>query len=76
MVLVVNIDSPSRLQVKTGNNIKPVDEPTNRADQTDPVVSVTNFQAYQNSIDVGTPKINAETIGLFFHHPERNCAFI
>lgn len=76
MVLVVNIDSPSRNQVKIGNKIIPVDDPMNLAVQTDPVASAVSFQAYQKDIEVGTPKAMADNTGLSFHHSDKNCVFM
>ena len=76
IVFAVNIDSPNNVQVNIGNNTRPVEDPINRADHTEPVDSVTALQANQNMIEVGTPKRKAETIGLSFHHSDRNWAFI
>ena len=47
IVFVVNIDSPKRNQVKTGNTINPVLDPTNLAVHADAVSEATSFQAYQ-----------------------------
>ena len=75
MVLAVNIDSPRSTQVNTGKRTIPVAEPINLADQTEPVASVVILQAYQKSMDVGTPNRMAEASGLFFHHSDKNCEF-
>ena len=48
----------------------PVDEPINRAAQTDPVVSTTILHAYQKAIDVGTPMNMAAAMGRLLHHSE------
>ena len=53
-----------------GNITKPVLEPMNRADQTEPVASDTRRQAYQKAMLVGTPMTIAVIIGLSFHHSE------
>lgn len=53
-----------------GNITKPVLEPINLADQTDPVASDTRRHAYQNAMLVGTPITIAVKIGLSFHHSE------
>ena len=53
-----------------GNITKPVLEPINLADQTDPVASDTRRQAYQKAMLVGTPITIAVKIGLSFHHSE------
>ena len=55
-----------------GNNINPVEDPMNLADQTDPVASVMVRQAYQNATEVGTPKITADKKGLSFHQSDKN----
>ena len=70
IVFVVNILSPSINQVSIGNITKPVLEPMNRADQTEPVASDTRRQAYQKAMLVGTPIIIAFITGLSFHHSE------
>ena len=70
IVFVVNILSPNINQVRIGNTTNPVQEPINRADQTDPVASDTIPQAYQNAMLVGIPTITAVTNGLSFHHSE------
>jgi hypothetical protein len=75
MVFAVNIDSPSKNQVKIGNIINPVDEPINLAVQTEPVVSTIIRQAYQNAIDVGTPIVTAAKMGLFCHQSDKYWAF-
>ena len=62
--------SPSINQVSIGNITKPVLEPMNRADQTEPVASDTILQAYQKAMLVGTPIIMAVITGLSFHHSE------
>lgn len=74
MVLVVNIDSPRRNQVRMGNIIKPVEEPINLAVQTDPVASTIVLQAYQKATEVGAPIKKAAVNGLSFHQSERYCA--
>tara|TARA_Y100000592_G_C5309704_1_gene239465 strand:- start:46 stop:246 length:201 start_codon:yes stop_codon:yes gene_type:complete len=63
--------SPNKNQVKTGNTMKPVAEPTNLDDQTESKPAVVNLHAYQNMMLVGTPKQIADVIGLFFHHSYR-----
>jgi hypothetical protein len=68
IVFVVNMLSPKMYQVSIGNITKPVLEPINLADQTEPVASETIFQAYQNAILVGTPITMAAVKGLSFHH--------
>ena len=70
IVLVVSMLSPSINQVSIGNITKPVLEPINLADQTDPVASDTSLQAYQKAMLVGTPMIIAVKTGLSFHHSE------
>ena len=70
IVFVVNMLSPSINQVSIGNITKPVLEPINLADQTDPVASDTILQAYQKAMLVGTPIIIAVNKGLSFHHSE------
>ena len=70
IVFVVNMLSPSINQVSIGNITKPVLEPINLADHTDPVASDTILQAYQKAILVGTPIIMAVITGLSFHHSE------
>ena len=70
IVFVVNMLSPSINQVSIGNITKPVLEPINLADQTDPVASDTILQAYQKAILVGTPITIAVITGLSFHHSE------
>ena len=70
IVFVVNMLSPSINQVSIGNITKPVLEPINLADQTDPVASDTILQAYQKAMLVGTPIIIAVKTGLSFHHSE------
>ena len=70
IVFVVNMLSPSINQVSIGNITKPVLEPINLADQTDPVASDTILQAYQKAMLVGTPTIIAVITGLSFHHSE------
>ena len=70
IVFVVNILSPSINQVSIGNITKPVLEPINLADQTDPVASDTILQAYQKAMLVGTPITIAVNTGLSFHHSE------
>lgn len=66
----MNIDSPNKNQVNTGNMIKPADDPINLAVHADPVSSTMNFQEYQKAIEQGTPSMNAAVIGLSFHHSE------
>ena len=70
IVFVVNILSPSMNQVSIGNITKPVLDPINLADQTDPVASETRRQAYQKAMLVGTPITIAVKTGLSFHHSE------
>ncbi len=70
IVFVVNMLSPSINQVSIGNITKPVLEPINLADQTDPVASDTILQAYQKAMLVGTPITIAVITGLSFHHSE------
>lgn len=70
IVFVVNILSPSINQVSIGNITKPVLDPINLADQTDPVASDTILQAYQKAMLVGTPITIAVKTGLSFHHSE------
>ena len=70
IVFVVSMLSPSINQVSIGNITKPVLEPINLADQTDPVASDTILQAYQKAMLVGTPIIMAVITGLSFHHSE------
>ena len=70
IVFVVNMLSPSINQVSIGNITKPVLEPINLADQTDPVASDTILQAYQKAMLVGTPITTAVKTGLSFHHSE------
>ena len=73
-VFGVNIDSPSRNQVKIGNTINPADDPINLAVHADPVWSTINFQEYQNATEVGTPRKKAAEIGLLDHQSDRYCA--
>jgi hypothetical protein len=75
MVFVVNMDSPSKNQVSTGNTTKPVQEPMNRADQTEPVASDTIFHAYQKATLVGIPIKMADISGLSSHHSDILCRF-
>lgn len=75
IVFGVNIDSPSKNQVKIGNTIRPAEEPINLAVHADPVSSTTNFQAYQKATEVGTPSKKAAVQGLPDHHSDRYCAF-
>ena len=75
MVFVVNIDSPSRVQVNIGNTISPVVEPINRADHAESVCAATNFHAYQNKMDAGTPNNIAEVRGLVFQYSLINWLF-
>ena len=70
IVFVVNMLSPSINQVSIGNITKPVLEPINLADQTDPVASDTILQAYQKAMLVGTPITIAVNTGLSLHHSE------
>ena len=70
IVFVVNMLSPSINQVSIGNITKPVLDPINLADQTDPVASDTILQAYQKAMLVGTPITIAVKTGLSFHHSE------
>ena len=72
---MVNMLSPNRHHVNNGNRIKPVADPTNLAVHTEPVASVVIFHAYQNNMEVGTPKMTAEKNGFSFHHSDRNCEF-
>ena len=71
MVFAVNILSPNKNHVKIGNMIKPVEEPIKRAVHTDPVASTIILQAYQKAIEVGTPIVQAASIGFSLHHSER-----
>ena len=71
IVFVVNIDSPKKHQVNIGNSISPVDEPINLAAQTESVACTTDLQAYQNAIEVGTPRRKAATMGLSFHQSDK-----
>lgn len=73
IVFVVNIDSPKRHQVNTGNIINPVEEPINLAAQTELVHSTIILQAYQNDIEHGIPIIIAVISGLSFHHSDKYC---
>jgi len=75
IVLVVNIDSPSKNQVKIGNNIKPADEPINLAVHADPVSSTISLHEYQNATEQGAPRIKAVIQGLSDHHSDKYCAF-
>ena len=70
IVFVVNMLSPSMNQVSIGNITKPVLDPINLADQTDPVASETSLQAYQKAMLVGMPIITAVVKGLSFHQSE------
>tara|TARA_B100000131_G_scaffold310364_1_gene341950 strand:+ start:4841 stop:5080 length:240 start_codon:yes stop_codon:yes gene_type:complete len=70
IVFVVNMLSPKMYQVSIGNITKPVLEPINLADQTEPVASDTILQAYQNAMLAGMPMAIAEARGLSFHHSE------
>ena len=74
IVFGVNIDSPSRNQVRIGKIISPADDPINLAVQADPVSSTINFQEYQNATEHGAPKRKAVVQGLPDHHSERYCA--
>lgn len=71
MVFAVNIDSPSKNQVKIGNIINPVEDPINLAAQTEPVASTIALHAYQKATEVGAPRANAATIGLSLHHSDK-----
>ena len=71
----MNIDSPSRNQVNTGNKINPVDDPMNLADHAEPVDSTVYFQAYQKAIEHGIPKNTAAVRGLCFHQSDIFCEF-
>ena len=71
----MNIDSPKRHHVNIGKRIKPVDDPINRAAQTELVASTIVFQAYQKAIEVGTPIVKAAKIGFPFHQSDKYCAF-
>ena len=73
--MYVNMVSPKKAHVKTGNTIKPAADAKNLADHAEPVCNMTYFQPYQNSIEVGTPKTTAEKIALSFHHSDMFCAF-
>ena len=75
IVLRVNILSPNMNQGRIGKTRNPVPEPMNRALQADSVVSNTILHAYQKTILVGTPKTNADVMGLSAHHFHKNCAF-
>tara|TARA_R100001510_G_C7655530_1_gene214752 strand:- start:3994 stop:4278 length:285 start_codon:yes stop_codon:yes gene_type:complete len=75
IVFVVNIVSPSIYQVSIGKITKPVQEPKNLADQTEPVASDTNFQAYQKVTLVGTPTKMADNKALSAHHEYIFCKF-
>ena len=74
-VFGVNIVSPSKYHVKIGKIIRPVHEAKNLADHAEPVASTTNFQPYQNAIEVGTPITMAERIALSFQYSEIDCEF-
>lgn len=71
IVLKVNIDSPKRNHVNIGKIIMPVDEPINRAVQTESVASTIALHPYQKAIDVGAPIKNAAEIGRSFHQSQR-----
>ena len=73
IVFAVNIDSPKRYQVSTGNIIKPVEEPMNLAAQTESVHSTIILQAYQNDMEHGIPIKIAAINGLSFHHSDKYC---
>jgi hypothetical protein len=70
IVFAVNIDSPSKNQVKTGKIMSPVEDPINLAAHTEPVASTIILHAYQKAIEVGTPMENAASTGLSCHHSE------
>jgi len=59
-------------QVKRGKTRNPVPEPINLALHADSVASKTILHAYQKTILVGTPKTNADVIGLSAHHFHKN----
>ena len=67
MVLKVNILSPNKHQVRTGKTKKPVPEPMNLDVHTESVAVAIILQAYQKTMLVGTPKTNAQMIGLSAH---------
>ncbi len=73
IVFVVNIDSPNKYQVSTGNIINPVEDPMNLAAHTESVHSTIIFQAYQNDIEHGMPIKIAAINGLSFHHSDKYC---
>lgn len=75
IVFGVNMVSPNKNQVRTGNMINPADEPMNLAVQAEPVSSTMSFQEYQKATEQGAPMTSAATIGLSFHHSEIYCAF-
>lgn len=60
-------------QVNNGKITKPVQEPMNRADQTESVSSETNFHAYQKAILAGIPHTIDDKIGLSFQKLEHFC---
>lgn len=72
---MVNIVSPKKTQVKTGNTISPAADAKNLADHAEPVCNITYFQPYQKSTEVGTPSTTAENNALSFHHSDMFCAF-
>ena len=74
IVFGVNIDSPSKNQVRIGNIISPADDPINLAVQAEPVSSTINFQEYQNATEHGAPRRRAVIQGFPDHHSERYCA--
>lgn len=60
--------SPKRYHVNIGNTIRPVLDPINLAVHADSVSAATNFQAYQKSIDAGTPNNMDDIRGLDFQN--------
>ena len=72
IVLKVNMDSPSSIQVNAGKIRNPALEPINLAAQTESKLSLTALQAYQKAILVGTPNKREAAIGLSSHHLDKN----